>query len=450
MRHNPNSKSSLVESLKDSFLLGKTLDKKRMQPGFTANQAKVRNSELIFDTGEIHNITIGKSGSGKGRSSIIPNSLTNCCSAVILDVKGELYKTTANQRRRMGHSVYCLDPFNQLNLNFARLNPFDLWKVIQHKDVMNFSQSLAQIICEQTSLKEPIWDGSAFHLISALICYICTARSEGEKNLETLVRLLTGDDVVYDLAVILDTQKSKMHEWAYRGISSFLQITDITRSGVLFTAQSYFRVFNSPQILNNLKESTIDLSEFMNGEKPMTIYVVIPPAYIQSHFPLVKVWFYTFLKALTERRKIPRNPTVFYMDEIAQFGHFELLENIMTIGRGYGIKVWLFLQGLQQLQSNYPKGWRTMLENCGVLQIFGVNNKLTADEISALSGIASEDLLGIMKNEQYLVRQGVAEKAEKLDYLIDEMFAGKFDSNPFYENKKSKDLSHLDFNPNSR
>lgn len=416
-----------------SILLGRIANCAKNKIGFVADTNRISNSELTRYGGDAHLTTIGKTGSGKSRYSVMAALLTYVGSIVVLDIKGELYKVTARCRKEMGQKVILLDPFNCITENSDRLNPFDETNVSSTRDIETTAQGMAQSFSEEGSTKEPVWDYAAVKFVSSLICYILSALPLESRNLKTLVELLNEDDVVYNLAVILDTQKGKMSEWAYRGISSFLQITDVTRSGMLFTAINYFRAFNSPQILESVKDSTLDLQEFISGV-PMTIYIVIPPVYIQSHFALIKIWFHTLLKAITERREIPIVPTLFILDEVAQFGHFALLENIMTIGRGYGVKVWLLLQSIQQLQQNYPKNWRTMLDNCDILQLFGVNNMLSAKELSEITDIPASEILKLKIDEQFIVQQGTFTKARKLDYLTDELFTGLFDENPYYKN----------------
>ena len=57
-------------------------------------------------------------------------------------------------------------------------------------------------------------------------------------------------------------------------IASFLQLTDVTRSGVLATAQSFTEVVSSAPARRTLAGTTIDLDAVASGD-PVTIYLVI-------------------------------------------------------------------------------------------------------------------------------------------------------------------------------
>jgi type IV secretion system protein VirD4 len=107
----------------------------------------------------------------------------------------------------------------------------------------------------------------------------------------------------------------------------------------------------------------------------------------------------------------------------------------MTLLRGYGLQVWPFFQDLSQLQRLYPKDWRTIFNNAGVFQLFGVANHLMAKESSDLIGdIDADTLRNMAADRQIIARSGVKAVSCRLpDYLEDAPFKGKFDQNPMFE-----------------
>ncbi len=416
------------------LLLGKEVNR-REKLGFDKTSPKHAEQNTVTYNGEAHLATIGKIGSGKGRSAVIPNLLTYKGSAVVLDVKGELYYTTSRARREMGQEVILLDPFHWVVEKPDQLNPFDLLDLFSKEDLESEVQNLASLMVVKGNIsKEPFWDISATALLTGVIAYVVNCAEPMERNIETVIRFLHSDDITYQMAVALDTKPKEMGILAKSEFHAFLNTAEITRGGILPTTNSYLKAFNSNKILQSFKNSTFSLRNFINSKQQSTIYIAMPPAYIQSHFALVRLWFYSLMKVFTNRREIPKLPTMFFLDEVSQFGEFSLLENVMTIGRGYGIKVWLFLQSIHQLQQNYPTGWRTMLANCDILQIFSVNDYLTAQELANLTGLAAPELIKLGKDDQIVMQNGEASQMKKLDYLRDEMFAGLFDDNPFYRN----------------
>ena len=166
----------------------------------------------------------------------------------------------------------------------------------------------------------------------------------------------------------------------------------------------------------------------------MTIYIVIPPDKLNSHRPLFRMCMATLFRAITSRKRIPDQRTLFLIDEAAQLGHFSYLQTIITLCRGYGVQCWTFWQDIQQIKECYPTGWETMLNNCGVLQTFGCSTYLMAKELEAVMGIKAEGIMRLAQAQDQLILlkdKGVT-LSKKLDYLRDALFANSYDPNPFY------------------
>lgn len=434
----------IIKSKKESLLPTSNLmilglqQRKQQKLGFAKVQRTTENSEIITYRGEGHLATIGRTGSGKSRNVVTPNLLNFKGSKVVLDIKGELYLTTSRHHSEQNYNVILIDPFHFLTDEPDCFNPLDLINFVTAPEYDIECQNIAEMIGTKSLSKEPFWDISAVGLLTAVISYVTTVLPEEKRNIQSVIETLMQDDVAYNLAVILDTVGKKISKMAYREIAGFLQTAEVTRGGILPTACSYLKAFNNDRICRSFQNTTFDIKNLMTGEQPFIIYFVIPPAYIQSHASLIRLWFYALMKIFTKRTEIPELPTLFFLDEIAQFGDgFSILENVMTVGRGYGIKVWLFLQSLNQLQQNYPKSWRTIFENVDIIQVFQPNSLLTAIEIEKLIGVDAQQLLRMKPDEQYIVKESLPQKATKLDYLKDEMFVGKFDANPYYRRRNA-------------
>jgi type IV secretion system protein VirD4 len=117
--------------------------------------------------------------------------------------------------------------------------------------------------------------------------------------------------------VVTDPKGEHIPQSAYREIASFVQNPDKERSGVLSTANSYLKAFHSDRVLRTLDNSSFLLADNMLG-RPISIHLVIPPDKLQSHNGLLRLWIGTIMKAITSRRAIPENRTLFVIDECAQ------------------------------------------------------------------------------------------------------------------------------------
>ena len=398
-------------------------------------------SEPILYDGDSHLITIAPTGSGKGRSVIIPNLLTYKGPLVVFDPKGENYAVTARTRKEMGQQVSRLDPFGVIDNDSDCFNPLDIFS-LSNADVETDAQMLAELLSNQnTGIREPFWDLTACGLISGLIAYTVTSQPENGRHLDTIRQILMAGDAVYNIAVRLDTEKEKMSRMAFDELVSFLCIPEKeTRPCVLAFAQSYMKAFLSERVVNTLTKSSFSLTDIVEG-KPLSIYIIIPPDKLRSHKALLKLWIGTLLKAITSRKYIPQQSTLFILDECAQMGYFPFLETIITLCRGYGLQTWSFWQDVAQIQENYRISYSTIINNCAVLQIFGAKNYLVSKGFGEITGANVEGIREIAPTEQVLVIDGGQPiRCNRFDYLKDLQFKGMYDQNPFYSKPSSSNI----------
>lgn len=392
--------------------------------------------EPIHADDEGHLLTIGPTGSGKGVAAIITALLAFRGLTLVIDPKGEACHVTARQRALLG-PVLRLDPYGKTTNRPDALNPFDL---VRHTSmgIPEAALLLTDLLAPPTFTKDPFWDNRATSLIAGLVAYILACEPPERCHPGTLRDLLTGNDPVYQIAVLLDTKKKEMGTFAYQELAQFLNLAEReTRPSVLATATQHLTLFGDDSVAEAVCTTTVDLDAVRRGT-PMTIYLVLPVDKLRSHGRLLRLWVATLLRVLMARTRRPETPTLFLLDEAAQIGRLGDLVTAMTLLRGYGVRVWSFWQDLQQLKRLYPNEWQTLLTNARTLQIFGAH-WLFRKELAGLLGV-HPDALTVPKGEQLLVApDGAITRAQKANYLTDEPFQGRFDENPLFKEWKRAD-----------
>jgi type IV secretion system protein VirD4 len=379
-----------------------------------------------------HIITVAPTGAGKGRSAIIPNLLRYQGPVIVVDPKGENCRVTARARRAMGHDVKIIDPFGLVTDETDQLNPLDVLGR-PGVELESEAQALAMMLAGgDHGLKEPFWEIWGRSLVSGVIGYVSEREPEENRHFGRVRELLKNDDVVFSLAKLLD-EHPDLGGIARTEIAAFLQLTDVTRSGVLATAQSFTEVVNSAPARRTLSATTIDLDAVAKGD-PVTIYLVIPPDKLASHGALLRLWIGALLKTVMSRTERPAHDTLFVIDECAQLGQLEHLRVAMTLLRGYGLKVWAFFQDLSQMRRLYPNDWQTIVNNAAVFQTFGLTNHVMASEAADLVGdVDAFALRALGRDRQVLAPARARAKVCRLpDYLSDPEFEGRFDANPMF------------------
>jgi type IV secretion system protein VirD4 len=400
--------------------------------GDPVNIERTESRRAITMSDDGHIVTVAPTGAGKGRGAIIPNLLRYRGPVIVVDPKGENAKVTARARRAMGHDVKIIDPFGLVTEETDQLNPLDVL-TRPGVELESEAQALAMMLAGgETALKEPfseIWGRS---LVSGLIAYVAEHEPEESRTFGRVRELLKNDDVVFSLAKLLDDTPD-LAGLARTEIAAFLQLTDVTRSGVLATAQSFTEVVNAAPARRTLSKTTVDLDAMARGA-PVTVYLVIPPDKLASHNALLRLWIGALLKTVMSRTERPEHDTLFVIDECAQLGQLEHLRVAMTLLRGYGLKVWAFFQDLSQLRRLYPDDWQTIVNNASVFQTFGLTNHVMATETADIVGdVDAFALRALSRDRQVLAAARRRAQVCRLpDYLRDPEFAGRFDANPMF------------------
>jgi type IV secretion system protein VirD4 len=378
--------------------------------------------DIATSGGESHLLTIAPAAAGRARSCVIPNLLTYPGQVVVVDPTGQAYAATARARREMGHTVLRLDPFRVIDQESDALNPLDLLKGLEGSALESACHDLASLLPGFHHFTD-VWENAAFGLLSGVIGYL-SAVPERDRFAE-VYSVFHSDDVVYNLAVVLDTIGKRIPKMSYTEISAFLQKADAERSRILTSVTSQLKAMSTQEAQKALGASSFPFSDFVEG-KPVTIYIIVPPAKIQSHFSLLRVWVGTLLHAAMSRRTRPSQPTLFLLDDCAKLGPFSPLEAAILSGEGSGFRIWTLWHDLHELRSVYPASW--LAGNSGVVQVFGVRDYSASAELAAVLGVEPEDIRSLAADEQIISRDGIPHRMRQLDYLADPQFAGKFDS----------------------
>lgn len=398
--------------------------------GFSYVPNKTSSKNIIYDNSETSMLTIASTGSGKGRCNIIPTCLKYGGPLIVVDIKGEAAKVTAKAREKIS-DVYIVDPFKKVTNNPAKFNPFEM--VVSTQSIEQQAAVIASALQPASfkSTKEVFWDNMAHNLIAAACIYALST----DKKFSTMRDIFYADDMVYRLAVLMDT-KTVTSKLACEMFNSFLQTPDVTRGGISSTAQQYIGILGEPAVLENLNGPTsFDIKDLFTGEKAMTIYFVIPPNKLSAFSTLLRLWISSVINVISDREVRPMLPTLMLIDECYNLGKLDNLISAITLMRCYGLKIWCFFQSIAQIKQLYPTEWMTIIDNCDVIEAFGFKQYMSAkDMCDVVGGITASQLLKTKPDQAILMKAGEPYQViQKLDYLKDKMFKNTgFEPNPFY------------------
>jgi len=339
-----------------------------------------KDNYLICDDFQ-HILLFAPTGSGKGVGFVIPNLLYWTESVVCHDIKMENHELTSGYRRQKLHQeVYLWNPADPDGRSHC-YNPLD-WVSTKPGQMVDDVQKICNLVLPE----QEFWQNEARSLMMGVMLYLI-AVPEKVQSFGEVVRTMRSDDVVYNLAVVLDTIGKRIHPVAYMNIAAFLQKADKERSGVISTLNSGLELWANPLIDAATAKSDFDMQQLK--KKKMTIYCGVTPDNLKRLEPLLKVFYQQATDFMT--RKIPQKDeplgVLFMMDEFPSLGEMPQFEVGIAYFRGYRVKLFLIVQDTQQLKGTYEEaGMNSFLSNSYYRVTFAANNVETANMISQLIG----------------------------------------------------------------
>lgn len=330
---------------------------------------------------------------------MLPSLLSYPGSTVVIDPKGENFEATARARwRHLGNKVVRLDPFSVRGAGGARLNPLDFLRA-RNPLVADGCAALAEALVVETGREsEPHWNECCKVAITAAILYVVTYATGKDRTLTTVCDLLA-DATAFEgmVGVMQDAtgqlEKTHGHLPAYPLLRRFGAMManwrDRELGSVLSSVGRHLAWTNSPVVAEHLSESTFDPGWL--HRTATTVYLILPPKYLTSHSRLLRLWLATIYGKLTETGAQEEKTVLFLLDEVGNIGPMPALYQAVTLGRGYGIRVWLVLQSMGQLKSIFPHEGQAQSVEASIDHrvFFGVRDYATAEYLSNYLGQAT-------------------------------------------------------------
>lgn len=335
---------------------------------------------LIAD-GYQHILLFAPTGSGKGVGFVIPNLLFWRDSVIVHDIKLENYELTSGWRKKnLKQKVFLWNPADPDGVSHC-YNPMD-WISSKPGQMVDDVQK----ICNFLLPEQEFWQNEARALLTGIMLYLVAA-DDKPATLGEVVRTLRNDDVVYNLAVVLDTMGKKIHPVSYMNIASYLQKPDKERGSVTSTANSSLELWANPLVDTTTATSDFNLHEFKVS--PHTCYVGLTPDNISRLKPLMNMFYQQAAAFFTAKMPQPHEKfgVLMMMDEFPTLGKMEQFLAGIAYFRGYRVRLFLIIQDTEQLKGIYEEsGMNSFLSNSTYRITFAANNMETANLISQLLG----------------------------------------------------------------
>jgi type IV secretion system protein VirD4 len=349
--------------------------------------------EYLRHDGPEHVLCFAPTRSGKGVGLVIPTLLTWPGSAIVHDIKGENWQLTAGWRTRFGRALL----FDPTNPNSAPYNP--LLEVRRGDTEVRDVQNVADILVDPEGALERRnhWEKTSHSLLVGAILHVLYA--EPDKTLAGVANFLSDPKrpIETTLRAMMTTWHlgNQPHPVVASAARELLNKSENERSGVLSTAMSFLGLYRDPVVAKVTSRCDWRISDLVDGERPATLYLVVPPSDISRTKPLVRLVVNQIGRRLTEDHKARRHRMLLMLDEFPALGRLDFFESALAFMAGYGLKAFLIAQSLNQIEKAYGPS-NSILDNCHVRVAFATNDERTARRVSDALGTATE--LRAMRN----------------------------------------------------
>ena len=364
-----------------SWASSKEIDKSNLRAKKGILLGKDPHGGYLVADGFQHVLLFAPTGSGKGVGFVIPNCLFWQDSLIVHDMKLENYALTSGWRAQQGQRIFVWEPSNTKGITHC-YNPLDNISVEPGKRIDDI-QKIGNLLLPE----KDFWNNEARSLFLGITLAILTDPTK-LKTLGEIRRTLCSDDLISEIARILDCYGREIHPVGYMNLSAVLQKPDKERGSVISTLLSALELWANPLIDAAKASSDFDIASFKAIKT--TVYVGATPDNVTRLQKLMQIFYQQATELLTT--KMPNLKTepygvLFLMDEFPTLGKMEQFKSGIAFFRGYRVRLFLIIQDTQQLKGTYEDaGMNTFLSNSTYRVTFAANNYETANLISQLCG----------------------------------------------------------------
>ncbi len=351
--------------------------------------------------GPEHVLCYAPTRSGKGVGLVVPTLLSWGQSAVITDLKGELWALTSGWRQK--HAKNKVLRFEPAIANGSVCwNPLDEIRVCTENEVGDV-QNLATLIVDPDGKGlESHWQKTGQALLVGVILHaLYKAKADGTTaSLPSVDAMLSDPNRdIRELWMDMTTYghvDGQNHPVIGSAARDMLDRPDEEAGSVLSTAKSYLALYRDPIVARNVSKSEFAIKDLMHHDSPVSLYIVTQPNDKARLRPLVRVMVNMVVRLLTDKmdfengRPVARykHRMLMMLDEFPSLGRLEIMQESLAFVAGYGIKCYLICQDINQLKSR-EIGYGTdesITSNCHIQNAYPPNRIETAEHLSKLTG----------------------------------------------------------------
>lgn len=362
---------------------------------------KKGHQHYLRHNGPEHVLCYAPTRSGKGVGLIIPTLLSWEHSAVITDLKGELWALTSGWRQKYAKNKVLR--FEPASINGGVCwNPLDEIRLGTENEVGDVQNLVTLLVDPEGKGLESHWQKTSQALLVGVILHaLYKAKANGTiATLPSVDAMLV--DPTRDIAKLWVEMTTFSHSNGQNNPivnasgRDMMDRPEEEAGSVLSTAKSFLALYRDPVVANNVSKSEFKIKDLMHNENAVSLYIVTQPTDKARLRPLVRIMVNMIVRMLADKMDFKDGrPIINYkhrllmmLDEFPSLGKLEIMQESLAFLAGYGIKCYLVCQDINQLKSR-ETGYghdESITSNCHIQNAFPPNRIETAEHLSKLTG----------------------------------------------------------------
>ena len=335
---------------------------------------------------------IGSSGSGKTRFWLTPQLLQAHSSYVVVDPKGGVLGQVGAFLQKRGYKIKV---FNSIDFSKSmHYNP--LAYIRNEADILKFVDALISNTKGEGKEGDPFWTKSETLLYCALIAYIIFEGPAEDRNMNTLVDMISGMEVKEDDEDFMNAvdymfaglEKRKPDCFAVKQYKKYKLASGKTAKSILISCGARLAPFDIKELRELMETDEMELDTI--GDRKTALFVIISDTDDTFNF-VVSILYTQLFNLLCDKAddeyggRLPVHVRCL-LDEFANIGQIPKFEKLIATIRSREISASIILQSQSQLKAIYKDNADTIVGNCDTTLFLGGKEKTTLKEISEILG----------------------------------------------------------------
>ena len=356
-------------------------------------------------------LVVGGSGSGKTRYFCKPGLMDANCSYLVVDLKGEMLRSTGHFLKSQGYDIKVFDLIHPRQSD--GYNPFRY--IREEPDVLKLMDNLVKNTTPpKGASNDPFWEKAEIALDSALMLYLLSEAPKEEQTFEMLMFMLNSaqaseEDEQFQSPLDLLFQSLEDREpdhLAVKQYKVYKKAAGKTAKSILITAGVRLTAFIFPQYAAIMQEDEMDFGSL--GERKRAIFCITPVNDGSMNY-LVSMLFTQCFQELYLRAderydgRLPV-PVRVIQDEWANVPQPDSYPKVLATCRSYNIGIDIIVQNIQSIKARYRDEYQSIIGNCDTLLFLGGGNE--PESLEFMSKLLGKETITIRTRGQTRGRSG--------------------------------------------